>query len=489
MNKSLLFRAVIVAMLATAILAACGGGAAPTSAPPTSAPAVQPTAAPAQPTTAPATAVPAQPTAAPAGPTAAPPTPTETPAPTPATTPAPGAVQITFWSWVPFIQDQVNAFNATHPDIYVNWVNKGGGNAQYTALKIALEANSDVPDVVQIEFQHLPSYIARGELLDLTQYGANDIKNQFVPWTVSQVSQGSGIYAYPQDAGPMVMFCNDAVLQKAGITAPTTWDEFAADVDKVHKAVPDAYMSNFTADQGWFFAMLWQSGAHPFKIDGTNLTIDFKSPEVTRVAKLWGDLIKGGNLSPVDTYTSDWNTALGKGSIACWPSGAWGTFISSVGPDFKGKWKVYPMPQWTAGGKVDGNYGGSTIAVTKASQHPKEAEIFDRWLNTDPKTTLDLTNPDKSGLFPVTLSTLSNPKWSDTTYDYWSGQAIHKVMADAASQVDVSYQWSPFTDFVFTTYGDEITAVKAGTETFEQAMQNMQDKVTTYAKDQGFTVK
>ena len=125
----------------------------------------------------------------------------------------------------------------------------------------------------------------------------------------------------------------------------------------------------------------------------------------------------------------------------------------------------------------------------KPSQHPKEAEEFDRWLNTDPKTVLDLTNPDKAGLFPVTLSTLSDPKWSDTTYDYWSGQAIHQVMADASAQVDVSYQWSPFTDFVFTTYSDEVTAVKSGTETFEQAMQNMQDKVTTYAKDQGFTVK
>lgn len=488
MKKTRLFSAFVSAMLAVLVLAACSGAApAPTTAPPTAAGA-QPTAAAAQPT-----AAAEQPTAAAEQPTnVAPPTsvqPTATALPTPATTPAPGAVQITFWSWVPHISDQVNEFNATHPDIYVNWVNKGAGNAQYTALNTALEANSDIPDVVQIEFQHLPSYIARGQLLDLTQYGANDIKDQFVPWTWSQVSQGSGVYAYPQDAGPMVMFCNDELLSKAGVTPPTTWEEFAADVEKVHKAVPDAYMSNFTVDQGWFFGMLWQSGAQPFKIDGENITINFTSPEVMRVVKLWGDLIKSGNLSPVDTYTSEWNTALGKGQIACVHSGAWGTFISSVMPDLKGKWKVYPMPQWTAGGKVNGNYGGSTIAVTKASQHPKEAEAFDRWLNTDPKALLDLTNADKAGLFPVNLATLSDPKWADTTYDFWSGQAIHKVMADASKQVDVSYQWSPFTDFVYTTYANEIIAVKAGTQTYEQAMQNMQDKVTAYAKDQGFTVK
>lgn len=492
MNKTLLF----LTLIAGLTLAACGSGA-PTQAPATQAPpatqASQPTTVAA--TTAPqATAVPLQPTAVSAQPTAtqqaaASTAVPATPLPTPAVTPAPGAVQITFWSWVPGIGEAVNAFNKTNPGIYVNWVNKGAGNAEYTALKTALQANSDIPDVVQIEYQHLPSYIARGELLDLTQYGANDIKAQFVPWTWSQVSQGSGVYAYPQDAGPMVMFCNDAILSKYNIAVPTTWDEFVAAADKLHKADANVYLTNFTADQGWWFGMLWQSGARPFVVNGNTIKINFTSPEVLRVAKLWGDLIKSGNLSPVDTYTNDWNTALGKGSIACWQAGAWGTFISGSMPDFKGKWKVYSMPQWTAGGKVNGNYGGSTIAVTKASKYPKEAETFNRWLNTDPGITLALTNPDSAGLFPVTLSTLSDPKWSDQTYDYWSGQAIHKVMAEAAAQVDVNYQWSPFTDFVYTTYADEVNAVKAGTQTFEQAMQNMQDKVTTYAKDQGFTVE
>jgi hypothetical protein len=33
-----------------------------------------------------------------------------------------------------------------------------------------------------------------------------------------------------------------------------------------------------------------------------------------------------------------------------------------------------------------------------------------------------------------------------------------------------------------------LNAVKAGTITFEEAMQNMQDKVTAFATDQGFTV-
>jgi multiple sugar transport system substrate-binding protein len=127
--------------------------------------------------------------------------------------------------------------------------------------------------------------------------------------------------------------------------------------------------------------------------------------------------------------------------------------------------------------------------VTKASAHPKEAAEFAKWLNTDPKITLDLTNPDKAGLFPVVQGTLSNKDWSDVPYEYWSGQPIHQVMAEAAQQVNPSFQWSPFTDFVYTTYADLLTQVKAGTLTLEDAMKQLQEKSVTYAKDQGFTVQ
>jgi multiple sugar transport system substrate-binding protein len=397
-------------------------------------------------------------------------------------------VELTFWSWVPSIQDQVDEWNAANPNIHINYVNAGNGNTEMTKLNTSLEANSDIPDIVQIEYQHLPSYIAKDALLDLTAYGANDVKDKFVPWTWTQVSQGSGVYAYPQDSGPMVMFCNDAVLSKDNVAVPTTWDEFTAASAALHKADASAYLSNFTSDQGWFFGMLWASGAHPFTVNGADININFTSNEAMRVATLWGSLLKSGDLSPIDTYTSDWNTALGNGTIACWQAGAWGTYISGNSPDYAGKWNVYLMPQWTAGGKVNGNYGGSTIAVAKATKHPAEAALFDQWLNTDATATLELTNPDKAGLFPVTLATLANPTWSDVKYDFWSGKAIHQVMAEASKQIDPGFGWSPFTSFVYTTYGDDLVKVRAGSMTFEELMQDLQTKCVQYAKDQGFTV-
>ena len=85
----------------------------------------------------------------------------------------------------------------------------------------------------------------------------------------------------------------------------------------------------------------------------------------------------------------------------------------------------------------------------------------------------------------MTQATLTSPDWAGFKSDFWGGQETHKVMAEAAQQVDVSFGWSPFTDFVYTTYAEELAAVKAGTITFEQAMQNLQDKATTYAEGSG----
>src|SRR5260370_37561651 len=129
-------------------------------------------------------------------------------------------VTITFWSWVPKLQDEVNLFEKSHPDIKVNLVKAGQGTPEYTKLPTALKANSGAPDVVQIEFQYMPTFELTGKLVDLSQYGANSIKNDFVPWTWSQVSQGDKVYAIPQDSGPMGLLYRKDIFYQYHLSVP-----------------------------------------------------------------------------------------------------------------------------------------------------------------------------------------------------------------------------------------------------------------------------
>src|SRR5579883_3084301 len=211
------------------------------------------------------------------------------------TTTSSGPVTLTFWSWVPNLQQEVNLFEKSHPNIKVKLVNAGQGTPEYTKLRTALKAGSGAPDVVQIEFQYLPTFELTGKLVDLSQYGASDVKNDYVPWTWAQVSQGSKVYAIPQDSGPMGLLYRKDIFDQYHLPVPTTWAQYAQEAIQLHKDNPKIYMTDFPPSDGaWFLALAWQAGSRPFKANGTNLTINFNDAPALKVADYWDNLIKAG---------------------------------------------------------------------------------------------------------------------------------------------------------------------------------------------------
>jgi multiple sugar transport system substrate-binding protein len=82
--------------------------------------------------------------------------------------------ELTFWTWVPDIQDQVDMFMEEYPAINVTVENVGQGLDHYSKVRTASEAGSGGPDVVQLEYQFISSLAVTGELRDLTPDGAAD---------------------------------------------------------------------------------------------------------------------------------------------------------------------------------------------------------------------------------------------------------------------------------------------------------------------------
>lgn len=398
-----------------------------------------------------------------------------------------GPVTLTFWTWVPNIQNEITLFEQSHPNIKIKLVNAGQGGPEYTKLRTALKAGSGAPDVVQIEFQYIPTFVLTGKLVDLAQYGANDIKNDYVPWTWAQVSQGDKVYAIPQDSGPMGLLYRKDIFDQYHIQVPTTWDQYAQAAAALHKADPKIYIADFPPTQGaQFTALAWQAGSHPFQVNGTNITINLNDAPALKVANYWGNLVKNKLVDTAPDFTNDWYAALGSGKYATWITAAWGpVFLSGVAAQSAGKWRAAPLPQWNAGDHATGNWGGSTDAVTTQSQHPKEAAEFAMWLNHDKDSAMMFAQ--KQFLFPVLKSVLTDPSF-DTPSDFYGGQKVNEIFIAAANNVDTTFQWSPFQDYVYTQFGNQAGDAVNGKITFEQAMNNLQDTVVNYAKAQGFTV-
>jgi multiple sugar transport system substrate-binding protein len=403
-------------------------------------------------------------------------------------TPVKAPVSLTFWSWVPNLQDEVTLFNQSHPGIKVNLVNAGQGAAEYLKLRTALKASSGAPDIVQIEFQYMPTFELTGKLVDLSQYGANNYKKDFVPWTWDQVSVGSKVYSIPQDSGPMALLYRADIFAQYHLAVPTTWDQYQQEAVALHKANPKIYMTEFAGnDGGWVNSLLWQVGVRPFKVNGTTLSIDINSAAALKVANYWGDMVKAGVVSTLPDFTTAWYTGLANGTIASWATAGWGpVFLSGQAAKTTGKWRAAPLPQWTAGAHASGNWGGSTDAVTTFTKNPKEAAEFVLWLNDNFKSASMLAS--KQFLFPTTNAVLKSPTF-DVPQPFYGGQKVNGIFATASASVDSGFQWSPFQDYVYTQLQNNLADATAGKITFSDAMNKTQTTLVSYAKSQGFTVK
>ena len=80
-----------------------------------------------------------------------------------------------------------------------------------------------------------------------------------------------------------------------------------------------------------------------------------------------------------------------------------------------------------------GNWGGSTLAVMKATQHLPEAAEVAIWLAIDPEATKLYTT--KQFFFPCTNALLSSPEWAGNKMDFYGGQEVNKVFAKSANAV------------------------------------------------------
>lgn len=330
-----------------------------------------------------------------------------------------GNVTLEVWSWVPGLEQTVKEFEKLYPNVKVKVTNLGGGPQTYTKLQTAIKAGSGAPDVAQIEYGFVPAFVDTGGLADLSKYGVNDAKNLFVPWTWGQVSpDGKAVFAVPQDTGPFAMVYRKDIFDQYKLKVPTTWDEYAKTAEALHKASGGKVkMGNFYSTFApWFIALAWADGGQFFKREGDAWVQTLDNPSSKKVLNYWNGLIKKGYVGTLPAFTADYWNAASAGQVATNFEAAWGPggYASSMQGKSGGHWRVAPLPQWKAGGKVaSGNWGGSSMAVTTQSKNPQAAMTFALWLNAS-KSAVE-TNFKGGGLFPAAKAGLKLPAWQTRT--------------------------------------------------------------------------
>lgn len=397
-----------------------------------------------------------------------------------------GKVTLTFWTWVPGMSKVVSLWNQAHPGIQVNVNEVTSGNAgSYAKMFSALQAGN-APDLGQVEYATLPNFEHVGGLVDLSTYGAASVKSDFVPWTWGQVSQGSAVYAIPQDIGPMGLFYRSDLFKKYGLAVPTTWAQYLSDAKQLHAAHPNAYIAAFTAnDAQWFAGLAWQAGAKWFGTSGSTWVSAINDAASTQVANYWQQLISQHLVKVEPDFAAEWYNDLSNGTLLTWPTAVWGenTLITNAAAT-KGDWRVTAMPNWGAT-KSNGNWGGSTTVVFKDSQHPAQAAQFAEWLNTNQQSLNGLIT--NGGIYPADSAGQQLPA-ANSPVAFYGGQNIWSVFRANGQLVNTSFQWGPIMSTTFTQISDGFGKAAGGSGTLAQVLTSAQSQTVATMKSQGFSV-
>lgn len=398
--------------------------------------------------------------------------------------------ELVFWTWVDGIEESVAMFEQKYPAIDVEVVNVGSGADQYAKVRAAIQSGKGFPDVFQVGYDYLGSFIQTDSVLNLAPYGAENLEDRFTEAAWNQVANEQGVWGVPQDSGPLGTLYREDIFADAGLDgAPATWEDFAAAAETI-KAETGSYITNVPPnDMPQWLGFFWQAGIQPFEYSGgTEVGIDVNSAEAQQFITYWQELVQDDLVSVDPDFTDEFYQGLASGKYASWVVPAWGPlFLQGTVADTSGLWRAAEPPQWGEGEMVSGNWGGSANAVTADTENPIPAYELANFINTEFESTIHLAN--NVSLFPTTVETLGSSEFTEAENEFFGGQEVNALFGEIAGQVDPDFDFPPFMDFVNTSFNETLGTALAERGDMLAGLAAWQDQLVEYAEQQGFTVK
>lgn len=303
-------------------------------------------------------------------------------------------VTLNLWTWY---TDQAQAwpqriaeYEAKHPNVTIQ--NRIFGNlGLYTPPLEAAVSAGQAPDIFGPANLAI-TYAKGGVLLNLKKHLPKSFLNQFFASANAEYTYKGGQYGVGWEAQTFGLFYNPALLDKAGVDVPETWDDLINAVDPIKSkaGVAPLVLHAFPANGASDFFM-------PFITQVTNNPQFAIDVDLQQHGRKWTDKPVIEALQWVEKITK--SGAIEKGSLSAQVADAERFFYTgtaammflhssvpydlSVGapPDFVKSYKVAKTPTIKKGGKHwTGNQAGSGLGVYAHSPHIEQALDFLKFL-------------------------------------------------------------------------------------------------------------
>lgn len=212
--------------------------------------------------------------------------------------------------WANFVDE----FNAEYDNINLT-VDVVSWNDIYTEVSTLIK-NNQAPDILNIDV--FADYQADGLLLPAQDYISEETYGKFYESFLEQSVVDDTVWAVPDLASARALYYNPDILEAAGATVPTTWDELkdACEKIKAYDSTIYPWGVDMTTDEGQaaFAYYAWNNGGG-FYEDGEWILNCDENVEAVEFAI---DLVNSGytNTDPAQETRYDLQDMFGAGKIA-----------------------------------------------------------------------------------------------------------------------------------------------------------------------------
>jgi multiple sugar transport system substrate-binding protein len=274
---------------------------------------------------------------------------------------APGKLTMWVWdqNWAKVIQKSIDDWTSKYcpgaeVDLQIQpW-------AQYWDQLTTGAASGDLPDVFNMSQVYFFSYAQKGVLLDLQPYWDAAKVDTSKMWGSGEIGpyhwgDKNDLYAGPVNWDTITVFYNKDMFDAAKLDYPKagwTWDDFAADAEKLTDKSKDVYgAAVYTEYQAGYANWIASTGTEPI-VNAARTECTLTSPDSVRALNFLKGLYDKGYMPSVSTLggssADDSFNFWKSGKVAMITGGSWK--LPTAFSDVKFNWDVVQLPKDTESG-------------------------------------------------------------------------------------------------------------------------------------------
>ena len=329
--------------------------------------------------------------------------------------------------------DLYKQFEASHPGVTIKEdIEDYATHHSNLAKHLATGAGAD--DVVAIEVGFISQFKAEPQyFVDLNQYGAAQLRSQWLPWKWQQSLAPNGAQiGLGTDVGSMGICYRRDLMQAAGLPTARdqvsklwpTWADYIKTGEKFEAKAPKGTYF-FDSGSNVFNAMIGQ--LNPAYYDAKGNVIVANNPQVKQA---WNATMTGvakGESAGLAAFSTAWNTGFQQGNFATVTCPAWMMgYIQGQAPKTAGDWDIAAVP---GGG---GSWGGSFLAIPKQSKNADMAYQLIKFL-TSPASEAYVFK--QTGNLPSEPVVYNNPAIANFKNPFFNNAPVGKIFTSSVKEL------------------------------------------------------